>query len=58
MNWNSSFDFAGPKQLVFGVGTINRIGEIASSMGSKSPMIVTDPVLHKVGLTSSAEYSL
>ena len=58
MNWNSSFDFAGPKQLVFGVGTINRIGEIASSMGSKSPMIVTDPVLYKVCLTSSAEDSL
>jgi hypothetical protein len=34
MNWNSYFVFAGPKQLVFGVGTINRIGEIASSMGS------------------------
>ena len=58
MNWNSSFDFAGPKQLVFGVGTINRIGEVATSMGRKSPMIVTDPVLHKVGLTSSAEDSL
>lgn len=58
MNWNSSFDFAGPKQLVFGVGTIKRIGEIASSMGSKSPMIVTDPVLYKVGLTSDAEVSL
>ena len=58
MNWNSSFDFSGPKQLVFGVGTIHRIGEIASSMGSKSPMIVTDPVLYKVGLTSDAEVSL
>ena len=57
-NWSGDFEFRSPARIVFGVGTVERVGEIAKSLGSKTPLIVTDPILHEIGLTEGAEKSL
>ena len=57
-NWSGDFEFRSPARIIFGAGTVERVGEVAKSLGSKAPLIVTDPILHEIGLTEGAEKSL
>ena len=58
MDWTGSFQFRVPTRVVFGLNCVQGIGETAKGMGSKAPMVLTDPVVHKVGLTEGVEKSL
>ena len=58
MSWSGEFDFRSPAHIVFGVGTIRRLGEIARDLGSQTPMVMTDRVLYELGVTEAAEASI
>ncbi len=58
MNWSGQFDFLAPSRIVFGVDSVNRVGEIAKGLESEAPLIITDPTVYELGLTKTAEESL
>lgn len=58
MSWKGSFEFLSPARIVFGPGSARRLGEIALELGSSAPMILTDPGLHRLGITETVETSL
>ena len=58
MAWTSSFEFLAPARIVFGPGSARRLGEIARQLGREAPMILTDPGLHRLGVTAPVERSL
>lgn len=58
MEWTNSFQFRGPGRIVFGPNSVQQLGEIARDLGSKAPMVLTDPGLHKLGMTEGVETSL
>ena len=58
MQWASEFDFRSPPHIVFGPNTVARLGEIASGLGSKAPLLMADPVVHRLGFAEGAEQSL
>ena len=43
------FDFDLPTRLVFGAGTMDRLGELAGARGFKRPLVVSDPGLEAAG---------
>ena len=43
------FDFHLPTRLVFGAGTIDRLGELARERGFTRPLVVSDPGLEEAG---------
>ena len=45
------FDFQCRTRVVFGEGTIDRLGEFASEMGARRALVVSDPGIIKVGHT-------
>lgn len=58
MDWTNRFQFRAPARIVFGPNTSRSIGEIARELGSKAPMVLTDPVLYRLGVTEGIETSL
>ena len=58
MSWSGEFDFRSPEHIVFGIGTIERLGELAKGLGSRAPLVMTDRVLYELGATEAAEASL
>lgn len=58
MDWTQSFQFRAPGRIVFGPNCARGVGEIARDLGSKAPMVLTDPPIHKLGLTEVVETSL
>lgn len=58
MDWTGAYEFRVPTRVVFGLNCVKEIGETAKATGSKAPMVVTDPVLRKIGLTEGVEQSL
>lgn len=49
-DWNlASFDHSPRTRLVFGAGTIRRIGEIVAGEGARRVLLVTDPGLMRAG---------
>src|SRR5436309_2315141 len=52
------FDFHTPTRVVFGPGTIERLGELAHELGDRRVLLVTDPGLEAVGHPQRAEQSL
>ena len=58
MDWQGTFDFRMPSHIVFGLNSAQRVGEIAVGLGSKAPLLMTDPVLYNLGLTQGVERAL
>lgn len=52
------FDFHTPTRVVFGPGTLNRLGELARELGDTRVLVVTDPGLEKAGHPQRAIASL
>lgn len=52
------FDFHTPTRVVFGPGSINRLGELARELGDTRVLLVTDPGLEAAGHPQRAEQSL
>lgn len=53
-----SFDFHTPTRVVFGPGTLARLGELARELGASRVLLVTDPGLESVGHPQRAQASL
>jgi alcohol dehydrogenase len=58
MDWTNSFEYRSPARIVFGPDSTRRTGPIARDLGCTSALIVTDPGLHRLGLTNGVEKSL
>ena len=52
------FDFHTPTRVVFGPGSLHRLGELAQEMGAKRVLLVTDPGLEAVGHPQRAMASM
>lgn len=52
------FDFHTPTRVVFGPGTVQRLGELAQELGCKRALLVSDPGLRKTGHPQRAIESL
>src|SRR5687767_2409980 len=52
------FDFHTPTRVVFGPGSLNRLGELARELGDTRVLLVTDPGLEAAGHPQRAEHSL
>src|SRR5262249_24494991 len=53
-----AFDFHTPTRVVFGAGTLNRLGELARELGDTHVLLVTDPGLKEAGHPQRAMDSL
>jgi alcohol dehydrogenase len=53
-----AFDFHTPTRVVFGPGTLNRLGELARELGDRRVLLVTDPGLEEAGHPQRAVASL
>lgn len=58
MDWTKGFEFKAPARIVFGPDSARRVGEIARDLGSSAPLLLTDPALHRLGLTEGVEQAL
>jgi alcohol dehydrogenase class IV len=58
MDWTNIFQFRAPARIVFGPDSSEKVGEIARELGSKAPLVMTDPSLHRIGVTAGVEKSL
>lgn len=58
MSWKDGFEFGAPARIVFGLDSARTVGEIARDLGSKAPLVLTDPGVHRLGLTEGVEQSL
>jgi alcohol dehydrogenase len=52
------FDYHSPTRVVYGPGTVNRLGELARELGATRALLVTDPGLEAVGHPQRAMESL
>src|SRR5262249_53587934 len=52
------FDFHVPTRVVFGPGSLNRLGELARELGDTRVLLVTDPGLESAGHPQRAIASL
>lgn len=52
------FDFHTPTRVMFGPGTLNRLGELARELGATRALLVTDPGLEAAGHPQRAQDSL
>ncbi len=52
------FDFHTPTRVVFGPGSMNRLGELARELGGRRVLLVTDPGLEAAGHPQRATLSL
>ena len=52
------FDFVPRTRLVFGAGTVARVGELAAELGGRRVLLVTDPGLVKAGHAAQVQESL
>lgn len=58
MNWSSDFQFGPMARVVFGAGRAREVGQIARDLDGTAALVMTDPVLHRLGLTETIETSL
>jgi alcohol dehydrogenase class IV len=58
VNWLSDFTFGPMARVVFGAGKAAEVGQIARELGGTAALVMTDPVLHRLGLTETIEASL
>ena len=50
----SPFDYQPRTRLIFGAGTLSRVGELARDLGAKRVLVVTDPGIAKAGYPGRA----
>jgi alcohol dehydrogenase class IV len=58
MNWLNDFQFGPMSRVVFGNGRAREAGQIARELSGTSALVMTDPTLHRLGLTETIEASL
>ena len=58
MSWTQGFEFRAPARIVFGPGSARSVGQVARDLGRAAPLVLTDPGLHRLGVTESVERSL
>ena len=58
VNWLDDFQFGPMSRVVFGVGRAREAGQIARELDGTTALVMTDPVLHRLGLTETIEASL
>jgi alcohol dehydrogenase class IV len=58
VDWTNGFQFRAPERIVFGLNSATAVGEIARDLGSKAPLVLTDPSLYQLGITTGIERSL
>ena len=56
--WSTGFEFRAPAHIVFGPDRSRTVGAIARDLGRSAPLVLTDPGLHRLGLTEGIEASL
>ena len=58
MNWLNDFRFGPMTRIVFGVGSASQAGALAQELGGSAVLLMTDAVVHRLGLTEPIETSL
>lgn len=58
MNWLHDFQFGPMARVVFGAGRASEAGQIARELNGTAALVMTDPVLHRLGMTETIETSL
>jgi alcohol dehydrogenase class IV len=58
MSWLHDFNFGPMARIVFGVGKAKEAGSIAKGLGGTAALVMTDAVIHRIGLTQAIEESL
>ncbi|HEY3058822.1 MAG TPA: iron-containing alcohol dehydrogenase [Chloroflexota bacterium] len=58
MSWLAEFEFGPMARVVFGVGRAKDAGRIARELNGTAALIMTDPTLHRLGLTEPIESAL
>jgi alcohol dehydrogenase len=58
VNWLNDFQFGPMARVVFGAGRANEAGKLARELNGTAALVMTDPVLHRLGLTQTIETSL
>jgi alcohol dehydrogenase class IV len=58
VNWLSDFQFGPMARVVFGQGRAREAGSIVRELEGTAALVMTDPVLHRLGLTETIETSL
>lgn len=55
---NLSFEFASPTRIVYGLGSVGRLGTLAAQYGGRRVLLVTDPGIVRAGHVERAQSSL
>ena len=58
MSWSHDFDFGPLARVVFGVGRARDAGRIARDLNGTRALVMTDPAVHRLGLTEPIEAGL
>ena len=58
MSWLNDFQFGPMSLIVFGVGKAKEAGSIARGLEGTAALVMTDAVIHRLGLTEAIEASL
>ena len=58
MSWLNDFRFGPMTRIVFGVGKAREAGSIAKELEGRAALLMTDALIHKLGLTETIEASL
>ncbi|MCC7370388.1 MAG: iron-containing alcohol dehydrogenase [Chloroflexi bacterium] len=58
MSWLNDFSFGPMSRVVFGQGKAKEAGSIAKGLGGTAALVMTDGMLHRLGLTETIEASL
>ncbi len=58
MSWLNDFRFGPMSRIVFGAGKAKEAGSIARELGGSTALVMTDPGIHRLGLTHAIEESL
>jgi alcohol dehydrogenase class IV len=58
VNWSNDFQFGPMSRIVFGVGKAKEAGSIARQLEGTAALVMTDAVIHRLGLTQTIEESL
>ena len=55
---SGSFDWQPQTRVIFGPDTLDQLGDLARELGSRRPLVVTDPGIEEAGHTERAMQSL
>jgi alcohol dehydrogenase class IV len=58
VNWLADFEFGPMTRVVFGVGRAKDAGRIARELNGSAALVMTDPTLHRLGVTEPIETAL